>query len=713
MKPMRKEAIILVLILAISVLQTAFYVNRVSATVSIDEMTPAEGFVGTEVALSGQINTANGSYEILFDGEIVKNGTADVTTASEAFIVPNSTVGLHNVQLRDVSNDTESAIWSFTVQTQYSIIALIPSEPRQLQEGANVTISATITGEEENMTTHGVIQVEDPANHTFTSDEFLIQTDLSGYWTIQRNFPSDFNGGNYSTFFVGDYEISLVQSSNETLATESFIVGLTNSTEYHRFETINIRSLNYTMSEVFNIEITYEDEIVFQSRPNATGIVEEFWKIPSNVSLGLYEVEVSWKPFEKPVLDIQNFNVTTKYYACEVRAINLEGELVTGVLVEAENLTVIEYIVDDEITDENGTASFLLESADYNFVASWNLSEPQTMQIGEVSDISLSGNLTGGSAINITCSLTHITVNVIDEQTMPLPLVEVRMNFSYISIVGGKDVPINGSITYETDVNGTIRFQNVFININYSFEASRHQILFNTTTAINVTSRFWLNITCPAYWLVLNVYNRDGVDSPLQEVVVKVYDWDLGKNAPEGSYAKRDVTDSNGNVKFYLAVGRYGILVYVDDMLLNETEANLYANDTTYNITCILYPLTLTVEVLDYFGQAISNVNVTIERYGVPLTSSNTGGGGIAQFSNLIGGNFKAYAYVGGIPYGTATVYLDEPQTVTIQIKKMVSLGGLLIETSQFVIIILAIILILAFLISYIYRRYRKVELEE
>lgn len=708
---MRKEAIILVLILAISVLQTTFYVSRVSATVSIDEMAPAVGFVGTEVTLSGQTNTANGSYEVLFDGEIVKSGSADMTSVSETFIVPNSTVGLHNVQLRDVSNNTESPVWSFTVQTQYSIRALIPSEPSQLQEGANVTIVATITGEEANMTTHGMIQVEDPANLTFSSDEFLMQTNMSGYWTTQRNYPSDFNGGNHSTFFVGNYEISLIQASNVTLATESFRVGLTNSTEYHRFETINIRSVNYTTSEVFKIDITYEGEVVFQSLPNATGIVEEAWAIPSNASLGLYKVEVSWRPFEKPVLDFQNFNVTSKYYVCEVRAINLESKLVTGVQIEAKNLT--DDTVDDEITDENGTASFLLEAADYSFVALWNLSEPQTMRVGEVSHVSLSSNITGSSAINITCSLTHITVTVKDEQEIPLPLIEVRMNFSYISIIAEVDVPINGSITYETNINGTVMFQNVFININYSFEASRHQILFNTTAAINVTSQFWINITCPAYRLALNVYDREGVNSPLQEATVKVYDWNLGKNAPEDSYAKIDVTDSNGNVEFYLTVGKYGVLVYVEDTLLNETEVNLFTSDIAYNISCILYPLTLTVRVLDYFGQAISNVNVTIERGGVLLTFSNTGEDGIAQFSSLIGGNFKTDAYVGGISYGTTIVYLDEPQTVTIQINKIVSLGGLLIETSQFAIIILAIILILAFLISYIYRRYRKVELEE
>ncbi len=704
-----KETGILILILTISVLHTAFFVSRASAVVSIDEMTPTEGFVGSEVALSGQINTVNGSYEILFDGETVKSGSANFLSVSETFIVPNSTVGLHDVRLRDTMNNSESTIWSFTVQTQYSIRALTPPEPSQLQEGTNVTIVATITGEEANKTNRGTIQMEDPSNLTLTSNEFLMQTNTKGYWTTQRSYPSDFNGGNHSTFFVGDYEISFVQSPNETLAAETFVIGLTNSSEYNRFQTVNIKSLNYSISEVFRIKITYKNKVVFQSLLNATGIVEENWVIPANASLGSYKVEVSWDP-EKLVPDVHNFTVVSKGFACDVRAINLESELIKGVLIEAKNLT--DYTIDSTITSEDGIASFILEAADYKFTALWNLSEPQWKQVGEIPKISLSNNLTDSSAINVTCSLSHITISVKGEQELSLPLVEAKVNFSYISLIGGKDVTINGSITYETNVNGTLKFQNVFINTSYTIEASRYQISFYTTT-INVTSSVWLNLTCPSSKLVLNVYDREGVNSPLQDANVKVYDWSLGKNAPEGTYVKMNHTDSNGKVEFFLTVGKYGVLVYVEDRLLSETEVDLAADDTVYNVSCLLYPLTLTVKVLDYFGQAISNVNVTIEHEGVPLTSSNTAGDGTTQFSSLIGGNYRTYASINGIPFGTATLNLNEPQTVTIQINKIVSLGGLLIETSQFVIIIFAVILIVAFLISFAYRKFRKVEPEE
>ena len=170
---------------------------------------------------------------------------------------------------------------------------------------------------------------------------------------------------------------------------------------------------------------------------------------------------------------------------------------------------------------------------------------------------------------------------------------------------------------------------------------------------------------------------------------------------------------NNGKVEFYLTVGKYGVLVYVEESLLNETEVNRDVDDAIYNVSCILYPLTLTVRVLDYFGQGISSVNVTIEREGVPLTSSQTAGDGTVQFSSLIGGNYRTAASINGISYGTAVVNLNEAQTATIQVNRIVSLGGLLIETSQFVIIILVVILIAAFLITFMYRRSRKGEVEE
>lgn len=704
-----RKVIIFLFILILSVSQLAFLAHEVSAEVSINEMTPTEGHVGTEVSVIGQINEIDGPYEILFDGELAQSGTADLTAVSDTFIVPNSTAGLHEVRLRDVLNDTESAFWNFTVQTQYTIRAVIPQGINQLQEGSNVTIVAMITGEEANKTDHARITVEDPTNVISSSEDILILTSSKGNWTTSKSYPSDFNGGNRTTFFVDNYEIALIKVTNETLATGDFTIGLTDASEYHRFETVKIKALNYTVSENSTILITYGDEVVFQSLSNVSGVAEASWPIPANASLGSYKVNVSWNPNEKPLLDVQYFTIVTISFSCEVRAYNLDNEVVSGISVEARDLWNSTYT---ENTSEEGVASFYLETTNYTFVAFWNLSIPQGKQVGETSGISLFGNLTGDSAVNITCSLAHIRVAVKDENGVPLPSVELQTNFSYNLTIAGIDVPTNGSLTYETNINGTTIFQNVFTNINYSIEARRYKSPFNITI-VNVTSSIWLSITCPTYRLLMNVYGRDGVDLPLQDAQVKVYEWSIGKNAPEDSYVKWNVTDHSGNVEFDLIFGKYGVLIYVDDALLNETRVILDAPQTFFNVSCSLYPLTLNVTVLDYFGQAIPNANVTLEREGVPLSSATTEGNGVAQFSDLVGGNYKAFVFMEGKPYEIAAFSLVEPRTVTLKIAEVVSLGGLLTQTTHFITIVLVLILVVAFLLSLMYRRRKARQVNE
>jgi len=84
-------------------------------TPTIATITPNSGPVGTTVRVNGTIETTNGSYQILWDGESVKNGTTVGIAVNDTFIVPVSTEGDHNVTLYDVANKTESLPQTFTV----------------------------------------------------------------------------------------------------------------------------------------------------------------------------------------------------------------------------------------------------------------------------------------------------------------------------------------------------------------------------------------------------------------------------------------------------------------------------------------------------------------------------------------------------------------------------------------------------------------------
>ena len=204
----RNEVVALIIMLTISVCSVSFIPHEVLAEVILTQISPTEGFVGTEVAIEGQIITENGSYEILYDGEVLGEGNAISTDVSDSFIVPDSTLGIHNVILRDVANDTQSPPMNFTVQTNYIIEPISPAEPWQIQEGSNVTILASITGGETNRTHRITTTVKDPAEMITSSPELLLPANSSGSAQIYLDYPIDFDGGNRTTYFVGSYELA-------------------------------------------------------------------------------------------------------------------------------------------------------------------------------------------------------------------------------------------------------------------------------------------------------------------------------------------------------------------------------------------------------------------------------------------------------------------------------------------------------------------------
>lgn len=688
------------MILLVSTFFAALPALKVHAEVSIIELSKYEGFVGDLVELSGQINTINGSYEVLFDGSPVKTGNATLRNVEERFLIPDTTAGAHEVQLRDVINETSDPL-TFAVKTQYIITGA------RVQEGENVTLMAEITGGDANQTSHAKMFVQDPVNVTYSSKEFLIQASQTGYGNATKIYPIDFDGTPH-TSFVGIYNISLVDVHNETLAMGNFTIGLTDATEYHRFQTAFIQAANYTSTAPLTIKITHLNEKVELVPSNASGprgIITANWTIPANASIGSYRVEVLYtKPVgtEKPIADKQNFTVASKSFACEVKTFNLDNEPVKGVLIEANNITAT--AVKTEFTSEGGVATFFLEATNYTFKAFWNVSLAPRGQVGETSQISLAQNLTGAASIDITISLAHIKVAVRDENGEAIPLAEVWLNFTYPSRL---NLPITPPPLYsETNLTGTSIFQNVFTNVNYTIDARRYGYTFSVIH-LNLTSSSWVNVTCPTYELALKVYDRDG--GVLQNVEIKAYDWSIGLGGLVGTRT----TGTSGEVAFNFTFGKYFVSVYKDNVLLNQTTVLLVNQPTTFAVHCKLYKLSLDINVLDYFGQGIPNAEVTLEREGTVLLTSNTGASGEARFTELVGGNYKIYVHIGEKPYEITTLHLQEPKTVTLKIGGLVSIGGFTAETSHFIAALSIPMVITAFLLVFLYRRFRSSQNKE
>ncbi len=118
---------------------------------------------------------------------------------------------------------------------------------------------------------------------------------------------------------------------------------------------------------------------------------------------------------------------------------------------------------------------------------------------------------------------------------------------------------------------------------------------------------------------------------------------------------------------------------------------------------CKLYSLSLHIIVVDFFGQGLTNINVTLEREQKTIAFSNTNQAGIADFAELVGGNYRALVSVDKRPLGITTFRLEEAKTTTIRIAEVLSIGGILVETSHAITLafFLAIMVISVFLFAY------------
>ncbi|UCH31970.1 MAG: hypothetical protein JSV05_00815 [Candidatus Bathyarchaeota archaeon] len=665
---------------------------KVFADDSLYTLIPSVDFVGTLVRVRGEIGTENGSYKIFFDDIEVKTGTAIANDVNDTFTVPNSTIGGHPVRIQDNSTGIFSNPMNFTVRTSYTIKALTLPHPTQMQEGANVTILAEVTGGE--TTINGNVTVKDPADVEHTTN-ITIPIGSDGYGETSKSYLLDFDE-NPHTFYVGTYELAL-NLLNQTLATGSFQIGLTNATQYHRFQTVHIQALNYSTNDILKIlivDMTTNETVVFESTPqNASGPdgkITANWTIPANASLGIYKVNVTHTTVPAPgkaVPDSQIFTIIQKSFACEVRTINLDNEPVQGVAVEAEDSQGS--TIRTNISNEEGLASFRLEASNYSFVAYVN-----STQVGLIERVSLSQNLTGPLALNVSCSLAHLKISVKEANEVALPFIRLSINFTFTTRTNSTDTE---TVTAETNLTGMAVFRNLFANTNYTVKASRYDRIFSTAN-INLTSTSWFNISCPTLELIARALDRFG--EPLEGAQVRVYDWGVGLSGIKGA----GDTNQNGEITFNLTFGRYIVHVY-KTVLLNETNTYLTDQPTNFIVSCKLFNLTLDVNVQDYFGQGIPNANVTIEREGAVLSSKNTGGAGLARFTEIIGGNYRVLVRIGEKLRKISLLDLQEPTNAILKISEVVSIGGFIVETSSLVTVVLVVGLIGAFTLAIFYRR--------
>jgi mannose/fructose-specific phosphotransferase system component IIA len=666
----------ILLIILTSAMVTLSFLPEIKAETNIIFINPLEGNVGATVQLRANITVGNGEYVIRFDGETIASGNASGIDVETTFTVPSASAGSHEVMIIDV-NAGENDTAAFTVLTSYSLEVDVPEPPKQLQEGNSTQISVNVTGGESSKTFVANVTVQAPTNTSYTNMLDVNTSDVgNGSPTII--YPDHFPVG-ASTNFTGKYKVFL----NGTLANQTFIIGLTNSAEYHRCQYVDINAEGYEPNENVTISVTFEEKIV-PPKQNVTategGTIHANWTVPSNASIGIYKVSVTSLSnlTKKEPPDIQSFTVPG--LAINITTRSLAKEHVPNVMIRVfENVTSIV----NATSDSEGFVSLMIEIGIYACEAYF-----KDEKVGE-----RGLNITKEESFNFTCNLTNLKIMVTDRSENRIP--EVKLHLT------SEQAPEDQLLF--TDINGSTVFHSLLPNVTYFLNASRYDKQFNTTTIprllVNETEIAWFNVTiiCPTLTLQINV--TDATNQPIIDATVKV------QEVMGGLYYEGNTVE--GIAWFNCTFGRYTVKVYASGVEINETVTDLFQNENV-SIRCKLYGLTVSIKVVDYFGQAIPNTNVTLQRQGL-LRSNRTKSNGVATFSDFIGGSVQIAIYLNDQtqPCVETACSVFSSETIEIKIGKYVIIAGILVETSQLTTALIIAATIILIVSIEVYRRKR------
>jgi len=656
------------------------FLPKAKAETRIISITPSSGHVGTTVQLIGNITTEDGQYILRFDEVEIARENATDYEVNESFNITSTFVGDctfagdHNVTLIDVTAE-ENVTTPFTILPLYSLETDVPPPPAQRQEGDNVTISLDITGGASGETLVANITIQTPTNVSYTN-MLNVTTSINGNGSATIVYPDYYPTG-ANTNFTGDYKVFF----NGTLATGKFTIGLTNSTEYHRSQSVDIKAAGYKPNENVTITISFGEKIIHLKNVTAEENTIHYsnWTIPSNASIGTYTVNVtslSSNATAKNPPDIQDFTVPG--LAINITTRNLAKEPVPNVMIQVfENVTSVVNVT----SNSEGLASLMIEIGIYTCEAYF-----KDEKVGE-----RALNITKEESFNFTCNLTNLKILVMDRSENRFPEVKLYLTPE--------------DQTLFTDINGSTVFPSLLPNVTYVLNASRYDDKqFNVTTIlrllVNETAIAWYNVTiiCPTLTLQVNV--TDANNQPISGATVKV------QEAMGGLHYERNTVE--GTAMFNCTFGRYTVKVYASGVEINETVAALFQNENV-SIRCKLYGLTVSIKVVDYFGQPIPNANITLQREGLLLRSNRTKSNGVATFSDFIGGSVQIAIYLNDQtqPCIDTTSSVVSSTTIGIKIGKYVLIAGILVETSQLTTaLIIAAVIILIVSIE-VYRRKR------
>lgn len=686
----KAAAVTLLILLSVSFLFMPLSVVTGQLGVNILQVNPEEeGVVGQTVNLQGTIDTSNGRYQIWFDETLVLTNSSDGYYVNANFTIPQLPQGDYSITLRDVFTNANTT-YDFTLKLAYYIQAVVPPSPELLQEGNDVTLNVTIAGVQSGTTHHANVTVELPAPLS-TSYSRIVTLTASSQATVATTLVTYPDAAFQPEGSIINYTGSYTVYFNETLAKSQFFVGFTNSSQYHRDQTVTIRAIGYQPDENAEISIKNEktgDEVHSETlTASSEGVITSSWTVPSDALIGDYNITITPDTTDKPIPDSQLFSVPG--YSITINTLNLAGEAVPEIVVEALDQATDE--VYDGTSISNGIASLKLEKGDHVVTAFWN-----GVEVGE-----MNVSITGASSFDLTCELTNIKITVKNENGNLIPFVNLDITYQYVTTKEGTSK--TGSASGETDLSGSFILNSVLPGISYTVNASLYDVVFNTgnktVSNVPVQPTSEVIIICPSRTLTLTIidYNMDAVSNARIELV------EVTSGLFQGA-----VADDAGTVTVEVTFGKYRLRVYKDEILLNSTVIEVFS-DAQRQIRCSLCNIQVSVMVVDYFNQPIPNMNVVLHGSGIDTRSSMTQANGEATFSGVIGGDMQVIAYPEGAEssYEAVSLRVEEPTTISIRLAKYILLGPFLVESSALATFIVVLLAILLFVSIEVYRRKR------
>lgn len=660
----------------------------------IEQIFPSEkvGVVGQAVSVLGSIDTRNGKYELYFGSNLVVSGIAQDNSISANFRVPEAPAGTYTITLRDVATNN-NATDSFKINVAYSIAPTVPVTPEQLQEGSIVTLNVSVTGGQPNTpySANIMVMVPAPLNTNYSHVVTLPTSNANGTTTIQINFPdAAFTPAGSLTDYAGTYNV--YYNVSQSLAWSQFTIGFTSLSQYHRGQTVRIRAIGYQTNDTTTITIKNQDSgATFHSadiNPTSNGTVIDTWIIPPNAPIGAYQVAVTPRNSPKPVPDSQN--ITIPGYPVTIQIMDLSNRSVSQISMDALDIATNKTYTGT--SDAGGNTTIYLESGRHILTAFWN-----GLQVGETSI-----NVTETGEFKFQTELGDIKITVKDQNGLLIPSVNLAISYSYMGTKNNQQQ--TGSAIGQTDANGVFSLNSTPPGISYVIDASVYGIIFNsdnnTVSNLPVKAVSEVTIICPPRTLFFKITDYTGAPIPNARLSL------LESNA--GIFYS-SYTENDGSATMNITFGRYNTKVYAGNILLNTTVVDVFI-DKEVNVQCVIYNLQVTVQVVDFFGQAILNANLRLLEADGTILTATTVTNGKATFDKVIGGDMQIVAYLSedDAYYEARSINVESPTTVQIIMGRYVALGMLLVQTSVFITLLIILPAIIIFLIVEFYTRRRK-----